>query len=77
MNADEPIPIQALNQYLQQHAPEMGEVKSITRFTGGYSNLTYCLETSDQEFVLRMPPPGANIKAAHDKSGKASGGAKG
>jgi len=57
----------ALNQYLQQHAPQMGEVKTITRFTGGYSNLTYCLQTaSGKEYVLRRPPVGANIKSAHD-----------
>ncbi|MDB5210149.1 MAG: aminoglycoside phosphotransferase [Sediminibacterium sp.] len=55
-----------LNQYLQQQAPQIGEVKSITRFTGGYSNLTYCLQTERSEFVLRMPPAGANIKSAHD-----------
>lgn len=58
--------LHALNEYLQQHAPQIGEVKSITRFTGGYSNLTYCLQTENKEFVLRTPPPGANIKSAHD-----------
>ncbi|MES2371942.1 MAG: phosphotransferase family protein [Bacteroidota bacterium] len=58
--------LHSLNEYLQQHAPQIGEVKSITRFTGGYSNLTYCLQTENKEFVLRMPPPGANIKSAHD-----------
>lgn len=56
----------SLNEYLQQHAPQIGGVKNITRFTGGYSNLTYCLQTTNGEFVLRMPPPGANIKSAHD-----------
>ena len=57
----------ALNQYIQQHAPQMGKVKTITRFTGGYSNLTYCLQTdSGKEYVLRRPPVGANIKSAHD-----------
>src|ERR1700712_2607579 len=55
-----------LNQYLQQKAPQIGEVKNITRFTGGYSNLTYSLKTENKEFVLRMPPTGANIKSAHD-----------
>ncbi|MES2332069.1 MAG: phosphotransferase family protein [Bacteroidota bacterium] len=58
--------LSSLNQYLQQHAQKIGEVKSITRFTGGYSNLTYCLQTDNKEFVLRMPPAGVNIKSAHD-----------
>lgn len=60
------LDLRSLNEHLQQHAPQIGEVKSITRFTGGYSNLTYCLQTDNGEFVLRMPPPGANIKSAHD-----------
>lgn len=67
MNTEsENINLPALNNYLQQHAPQIGDVKTITRFTGGYSNLTYCLQTANKEFVLRMPPPGANIKSAHD-----------
>lgn len=55
-----------LNHYLQQHAPEIGKIKHITRFTGGYSNLTYSLQTDNKEYVLRRPPAGANIKSAHD-----------
>lgn len=35
-------------------------------FRGGYSNLTYLLETNLGDFVLRRPPFGANIKSAHD-----------
>jgi aminoglycoside phosphotransferase (APT) family kinase protein len=60
------INLPELNKFLQQHTPQIGEIKNITRFTGGYSNLTYCLQTANGEFVLRMPPPGANIKSAHD-----------
>ncbi len=63
---EDELNIAILNHYLQQYAPQIGEVKNITRFTHGYSNLTYCLETANKEFVLRMPPPGANIKSAHD-----------
>ncbi|MEO8171630.1 MAG: phosphotransferase family protein [Sediminibacterium sp.] len=63
---EDELNLSSLNQYLQQHAPQIGEVKTITRFTGGYSNLTYCLQTENQEFVLRTPPRGANIKSAHD-----------
>lgn len=60
------LTITVLNKYLQQHATELGEIKNITRFTGGYSNLTYCLQTDTKEYVLRKPPVGANIKSAHD-----------
>jgi aminoglycoside phosphotransferase (APT) family kinase protein len=63
---DEQVDLNLLNQYFREHAPGLGEVKSIMRFTGGYSNLTYCLQTANKEYVLRKPPVGANIKSAHD-----------
>ncbi len=65
---EEHIDLEKLNQYLQQHAPQIGSVKEIGRFTGGYSNLTYLLQTENKEYVLRKPPAGANIKSAHDMS---------
>ena len=63
---EEELDIHSLNHYLKQYAPQVGEVKNISRFTGGYSNLTYCLQTDNKEFVLRRPPVGARIKSAHD-----------
>jgi len=62
----EELNLEQLNSYLKAHAPEVGEVLSVTQFPGGFSNLTYCLHTATQEFVLRRPPFGANIKSAHD-----------
>ncbi len=66
LKANEDIHLLSLTHYLQQHAPQIGKINEITRFTGGYSNLTYCLQTANKEYVLRMPPVGANIKSAHD-----------
>ncbi len=66
LKQEEQIDLTSLNQYLQQHAPQTGLIKEIGRFTGGYSNLTYCLQTENKEYVLRRPPAGANIKSAHD-----------
>lgn len=60
------LDLPALNNYLKQQGVSVGEVIGCTRFTGGYSNLTYLLQTVDKEYVLRMPPHGANIKSAHD-----------
>jgi len=62
----EQFDLAVLNQYLAEAAPEIGKIQNVTRFPGGYSNVTYCLETADQEYVLRMPPAGAQIHAAHD-----------
>ncbi|MBD2755568.1 phosphotransferase family protein [Spirosoma validum] len=71
---DAPQPIRAgeefdlgrLNEYLREHAPEIGTVLEVQQFPGGFSNLTYWLKTTNQEYVLRRPPVGANIKGGHD-----------
>lgn len=56
----------ALNHYFSAHALPIQTIENISRFPGGYSNLTYCLSTKEKEYVLRTPPHGANIKSAHD-----------
>ncbi len=38
----------------------------ISQFPSGASNLTYCLKIDDQEYVLRRPPFGNQVKSAHD-----------
>lgn len=55
-----------LTKYLNEYAPQLGEVQEITQFPSGYSNLTFCLKTKTSEYILRRPPIGANIKSAHD-----------
>lgn len=54
--------------YLKEQLPEIDGPLSIKQFPGGFSNLTYSLKYGDQDFVLRRPPFGANIKSAHDMS---------
>jgi aminoglycoside phosphotransferase (APT) family kinase protein len=56
----------ALNNYISAHTLPIQTIEKISRFPGGYSNLTYCLTTKEKEYVLRTPPHGANIKSAHD-----------
>ncbi len=62
----EEINISGLTQYLQTAGPDLGKLVKVSRFTGGYSNLSYLLETDKAEYVLRRPPAGANIRTAHD-----------
>lgn len=57
---------ETLNRYLEKYCPQVGAISNIEQFPGGYSNLTFCLNSSKGEFVLRRPPIGANIKSAHD-----------
>jgi aminoglycoside phosphotransferase (APT) family kinase protein len=66
LKENEHFDLEILNSYLNEAAPAIGKINQVTRFPGGYSNVTYCLETAEKEFVLRMPPAGAQIHAAHD-----------
>jgi len=62
----EDISIELLNNLLSKQSINIAPIASITRFPGGYSNLTYCITTAEKQYVLRTPPPGAHIKSAHD-----------
>ncbi len=64
--AGEEVPLEALNAWLRTAAMEVGEVRSISQFPGGFSNLTYLLTTGHGEFVLRRPPRGVTSGPAHD-----------
>lgn len=48
-------------------ARETGEIE-ISQFPAGSSNLTYCVRVGAQEYVLRRPPFGNQVKSAHDMS---------
>lgn len=62
----EDLPYVSLSEYLKSSG--LGNLKSIKQFPGGYSNLTYLLETDEQKsYVLRKPPIGAeDIKGGHN-----------
>jgi aminoglycoside phosphotransferase (APT) family kinase protein len=63
----EELPIPALDAYLNSQIPGFGAITQVTQFPGGYSNLTYAIDTSEKAYVLRRPPFGAkNIKGGHD-----------
>lgn len=66
LSENESININQLNDLLNKYIASVTPIISITRFAGGYSNLTYRLATSNQNFVMRMAPAGANIQSAHD-----------
>lgn len=65
--AGEELPLAVLNTYLNAQIPDFGEIISVGQFGGGYSNLTYLLQTAQNAYVLRRPPFGAkDIKKGHD-----------
>lgn len=62
---------QTLYPFLVKNLPDLQGAASaadlrLTKFAGGYSNLTYRLELGNYDMVLRRPPFGANIKSGHD-----------
>ena len=55
-----------LNEYLKNKITDFSEIKDISQFPGGFSNLTYLIKTYNNEYVLRRPPFGASAKGGHD-----------
>ena len=66
IRSGEELNLEALTQYCRQQLPDITENIEVLQFPSGYSNLTYLLKMGAQEWVLRRPPFGANIKSGHD-----------
>ncbi len=62
----EELNLEQLSSYLQQQVTGFTHINSVKQFPGGFSHLTYLLDTNMGEWVLRRPPRGAKIKSAHD-----------
>lgn len=62
----EELPVENLKKFLNEQVPNLQGEVTVSQFPSGYSNLTYMVTVGEQEFVLRRPPFGANIKSAHD-----------
>jgi aminoglycoside phosphotransferase (APT) family kinase protein len=66
VRAGEELDLGKLSHYLTSRIAGINPIIQVLQFPGGYSNLTYLIETKDKEYVLRKSPAGANIKSAHD-----------
>ena len=62
----EELNIEVLNKYLKANVDGFTQITNVKQFPGGFSNLTYFVDTNLGEMVMRRPPFGANIKSAHD-----------
>jgi aminoglycoside phosphotransferase (APT) family kinase protein len=60
------VDLNALRSWLIPRVPQLEGPWQITRFSDGFSNLTYLIEAAAGSCVLRTPPPGADIRSAHD-----------
>lgn len=67
VRAGEELDAAKLTAYLHGHLadPVAGEI-FVEQFPSGFSNLTYLIRLDDEEFVLRRPPAGAQVKSGHD-----------
>jgi aminoglycoside phosphotransferase (APT) family kinase protein len=62
----EELPVASLETYLAERLPDATGPLTVEQFPYGYSNLTYLLRMGGEEFVLRRPPFGNQVKSAHD-----------
>ncbi|MEM7367593.1 MAG: phosphotransferase family protein [Bacteroidota bacterium] len=62
----EELNIPQLDAYLRKTIEGFDGISDVKQFPGGFSNLTYLIQSGDKEYVMRRPPFGANIKSAHD-----------
>ena len=64
----EELNVENLQTYLRENLDVKTDEIEILQFPGGSSNLTYCIKIGADEYVLRRPPFGNQVKSAHDMS---------
>lgn len=62
----EELDLDKLSGYLRSALPQWHGPIEVEQFPSGYSNLTYLLRIGNHELILRRPPFGSKVKAAHD-----------
>lgn len=65
IRSGEDLDLSQLESWLQGRLPASGPL-TVEQFPSGHSNLTYLIRVGDQDFVLRRPPFGNQVKSAHD-----------
>ena len=68
MRKDEELDVRRLEEFLRDRIPGLKGNISVRQYKGGYSNLTYLIQSENREMVLRRPPFGKKAKTAHDMS---------
>lgn len=64
----EELNVETLQTFLRENLDVISDKIEISQFPGGSSNLTYCVKIGADEYVLRRPPFGNQVKSAHDMS---------
>ena len=66
VRAGEELDASRLAAYLSDVIGGMTGPVSVEQFPSGFSNLTYLIRVGERDLVLRRPPVGSKVKAAHD-----------
>ncbi len=66
VRSGEELDVERLKVYLAQQLGHPVEDVAIEQFPQGFSNLTYLVRCGSDEYVLRRPPFGNQVKSAHD-----------
>ena len=62
----EELNVDTLSEFLRSNLDLKSNEIEVLQFPSGNSNLTYCVKIGAEEFVLRRPPFGNQVKSAHD-----------
>jgi len=62
----EELNVENLQAFLREDLDVKTDEIEILQFPSGSSNLTYCIKIGADEYVLRRPPFGNQVKSAHD-----------
>src|ERR1700685_2875665 len=66
VRSGEELDAERLKAYLAGQLGQAVERIEIEQFPQGFSNLTYLVRSGSDEYVLRRPPFGNQVKSAHD-----------
>lgn len=66
VRAGEELDIDKVDSWLKAQLPDLTGTPTVTQYSGGASNWTYCLTYPNQEYILRRAPKGTKAKGAHD-----------
>jgi len=62
----EELDVPRLSAFLLDHIATLSGELEVLQFPHGHSNLTYLIRSGSEEWVLRRPPFGNQVKSAHD-----------
>ncbi|TQV76593.1 phosphotransferase family protein [Aliikangiella marina] len=66
VRSGEELPVAEVDTWLKTQNIELIGAPSVTQYSGGASNWTYCLTYENREIILRRAPAGTKAKGAHD-----------